>query len=152
MLFPGTMLLSITARISGRRHCWLSGRARIPMTERVKVWEHGSFQWPNTQPRISGLRMNKCDEAVYSNSVFVEQDRVQPRIIEEFTGKLGELDRRVFTMYFDNFSYADMSAALASIGAFLFYRWKLQAELLPMLEDIDRDLEHCRGHADFLSD
>jgi hypothetical protein len=34
--------------------------------------------------------------------------------------------------------------ALASIGAFLFYRWKLRTDLLPMLEDIDRDLEQVR--------
>jgi hypothetical protein len=38
--------------------------------------------------------------------------------------------------------------ALASIGAFLCLRWKLRTDLLPMLEDIDRDLEQCKGHAD----
>jgi RNA polymerase sigma-70 factor, ECF subfamily len=57
-------------------------------------------------------RMKKCDEAVYPNPGFVEQDRDQRRIIEEFTGKLGELDRRVFTMYLGNSSYAEMSEAL----------------------------------------
>jgi hypothetical protein len=43
-------------------------------------------------------------------------------------------------------------AALASIGAFLFYRWMLRTDLLPMLEGIDRDLEQVRSHADSLSD
>jgi hypothetical protein len=42
--------------------------------------------------------------------------------------------------------------ALISAGAFLFYRWKLRKDLLPLLEDIDRDLEHCRDHAGSLPD
>ena len=56
--------------------------------------------------------MKKCDEAVYPNPGFVEQDQDQRRIIEEFTGKLGKLDRRVFTMYLGHSSYAEMSEAL----------------------------------------
>jgi DNA-directed RNA polymerase specialized sigma24 family protein len=108
------MLLSITGRISGRRYCWLSGRTWIPMTERAQVWEHGSFQWPNTAKKFRDKndKMKKGDEAVDSNSVFVEQDRDQPRIIEEFAGKLRELNRRVFTMYLDDSSYAKISTTL----------------------------------------
>jgi RNA polymerase sigma-70 factor (ECF subfamily) len=62
--------------------------------------------------RVKNDKMKKCDEAVDSYSVFVEQGRAQPRIIEEFSGKMGELDRQVFSMYLENFSYADMSSAL----------------------------------------
>jgi RNA polymerase sigma factor (sigma-70 family) len=54
----------------------------------------------------------KRDEAVYPNPVFVEQDRDQLRIVEEFTEMLGELDRQVFAMYLDDLSYAEMSAVL----------------------------------------
>ena len=36
-------------------------------------------------------------------------------------------------------------ATLASAGAFLFYRWKLRKDLLPILEDIDRELEYFRN-------
>jgi len=35
--------------------------------------------------------------------------------------------------------------ALVSAGAFLFYRWKLRTDLLPILEDIDRELESFRN-------
>jgi RNA polymerase sigma factor (sigma-70 family) len=57
-------------------------------------------------------RTKKRDEAVYPNPVFTEQDRDPQRIVEEFTETLGELDRQVFAMYIDDFSYAEMSAAL----------------------------------------
>jgi RNA polymerase sigma factor (sigma-70 family) len=57
-------------------------------------------------------RMRKREEVVYPNPVLVEQDRDLAKIIEEFTEKLGELDRKVFNMYLDALSYADMSAAL----------------------------------------
>lgn len=57
-------------------------------------------------------RMRKNEEYLYPNSIFVEQERDQINIIEEFTGKLGELDRQVFTMYIDDTRYEDMSAAL----------------------------------------
>jgi hypothetical protein len=43
-------------------------------------------------------------------------------------------------------------AAIALIGMFLFYRWKLRRDLLPILEGIDRDLEQVRSHADSLPD
>ena len=62
--------------------------------------------------RNKNYKMKKCDEAVDSNSGFVEQGRDQPRIIEKFTGKIGELDRQAFSIYLENFSYADMSSAL----------------------------------------
>jgi hypothetical protein len=39
-------------------------------------------------------------------------------------------------------------AAIAYAGAFLFYQWKLRKELLPMLNDIDRELEYIRDHSD----
>jgi RNA polymerase sigma-70 factor, ECF subfamily len=63
--------------------------------------------------RDKNEKMKKCDEAVNPNPGFVEQDRDQPRVIEEFTGKLRELDRKVFTMYLDDLSYAEISAALS---------------------------------------
>jgi RNA polymerase sigma factor (sigma-70 family) len=62
--------------------------------------------------RRQNHRTRKRDEGVYPNPVFVEQDRDELRIVEEFTGTLGELDRQVFTMYIDDLSYAEMSAAL----------------------------------------
>ena len=37
---------------------------------------------------------------------------------------------------------------LSAVGTFWFYRWKLRTDLLPLLEDIDRDLQHCRENAD----
>ncbi len=57
-------------------------------------------------------RMRKREEGLYPNPVLVEQDRDLPRIIEEFKGKLGELDRQVFTMHLDCLSYPEMSEAL----------------------------------------
>ncbi len=39
-------------------------------------------------------------------------------------------------------------AAIASAGMFCLYRWKLRKDLLPMLEDIDRDLEQVRKDAE----
>jgi RNA polymerase sigma factor (sigma-70 family) len=56
-------------------------------------------------------KIKKGDEAIYPNPVFVEQTRDEIRIIEDFTAKLEELDRQVFTMYLDYFNYAEMSAA-----------------------------------------
>ena len=35
---------------------------------------------------------------------------------------------------------------LAAAGIFRFYRWKLRKELLPILNDIDRELEYLREH------
>jgi DNA-directed RNA polymerase specialized sigma24 family protein len=66
------------------------------------------------KPKIYPLSWEKTqnEEYLYPNSIIVEQERDQIKIIEEFTGKLGELDRQVFTMYIDDISYADMSAAL----------------------------------------
>jgi len=37
-------------------------------------------------------------------------------------------------------------ATLACAGIFWFYRWKLRKDLLPILEDIDRELEYYRNH------
>ena len=34
--------------------------------------------------------------------------------------------------------------ALASAGVFWLYRWKLRKDLLPELEEIDRDIEYSR--------
>ena len=38
-----------------------------------------------------------------------------------------------------------MIVALVSTGTFWFYRWKLRTDLLPILEDIDRELEYFRN-------
>ena len=62
--------------------------------------------------RRKNHKTRKRDEGVLPNPVFVEQDRDQLRIVEKFTGMLGEPDRQVFTMYLDDLSYAEMSAAL----------------------------------------
>jgi hypothetical protein len=43
-------------------------------------------------------------------------------------------------------------AAIVSAGAFWLYRWKLQKDLLPELEAIDRDLEYERKNAETWSD
>jgi RNA polymerase sigma factor (sigma-70 family) len=61
--------------------------------------------------RNKNQKLKKGDEAVYPHPVLVEQNRDQIRIIEDFTSQLGEPDRQVFTMYFDYFNYAEMSAA-----------------------------------------
>ena len=37
-------------------------------------------------------------------------------------------------------------AAIASAGAFWLYRWKLRKDLLPILKEIDRELEYLREH------
>ena len=37
--------------------------------------------------------------------------------------------------------------ALASAGTFWFYRWKLRKDLLPILEEIDRELEYYRDNS-----
>jgi hypothetical protein len=39
-------------------------------------------------------------------------------------------------------------AAIVYAGAFWFYRWKLRKELLPMLNDIERELEYVRDHSE----
>jgi RNA polymerase sigma-70 factor (ECF subfamily) len=62
--------------------------------------------------RRKNRRMRKRDEDTYPNPDFVEQDRDPLRIVDEFSGKLGELDRQIFTMHFDDLSYAEISAAL----------------------------------------
>ncbi len=54
----------------------------------------------------------KIDAGFQANAVWVEQDRSQLRILEEFMGILGDLDRKVFTMYLDLVSYGEMSASL----------------------------------------
>jgi DNA-directed RNA polymerase specialized sigma24 family protein len=56
--------------------------------------------------------MRKNNENLHTNPVFIEQERGPLKIIEEFAYKLGELDRKVFIMYLDDASYAEMSAAL----------------------------------------
>jgi hypothetical protein len=38
-------------------------------------------------------------------------------------------------------------AAFSFAGIFWFYRWKLRKDLLPVLEDIDRDLEYLRDNS-----
>jgi hypothetical protein len=38
-----------------------------------------------------------------------------------------------------------VAVGLASAGTFWFYRWKLRTDLLPILEDIDRELESFRN-------
>jgi hypothetical protein len=43
-------------------------------------------------------------------------------------------------------------ATLACAGIFWFYRWKLRKDLLPILEDIDRDLEYYRNHPESRQD
>jgi hypothetical protein len=43
-------------------------------------------------------------------------------------------------------------AAIVSAGVFWLYRWKIQKDLLPELEAIDRDLEYERKNAETWSD
>ena len=55
--------------------------------------------------------IRKREEAAYPNAVFVEQEWDQIGIVKEFTEKLTDFDRQVFTMYL-NSSYAEMSTVL----------------------------------------
>lgn len=54
----------------------------------------------------------KREEGIDPGPAVVDHARDELRIIEEFSTILGELDRQVFTMYLDDLSYAEMSAAL----------------------------------------
>jgi hypothetical protein len=40
------------------------------------------------------------------------------------------------------FFLAVVVATIACAGIFWYYRWKLRKDLLPILEDIDRELEY----------
>jgi RNA polymerase sigma factor (sigma-70 family) len=62
--------------------------------------------------KYRNIRRQKREESYYSNSIYVVQERDQTSIIEEFTGKLGKLDRQIFTMYLKICGYAEMSALL----------------------------------------
>jgi len=62
--------------------------------------------------RLKNHNARRGDESVYPHPIFIEQDRDQPRIIEEFKEMLGELDRKVFTMHLEDLNYAEMSAVL----------------------------------------
>jgi RNA polymerase sigma factor (sigma-70 family) len=57
-------------------------------------------------------RMKKWEEGLDPSPYLVEPERDLVGIVEEFSNKLGELDRLIFTMYFDNLSYTEISAAL----------------------------------------
>jgi RNA polymerase sigma factor (sigma-70 family) len=54
----------------------------------------------------------KNEERVDPNSAFAEQDRDELKVVEDFIGSLGGLDREIFTMYLDDYSYAEMSSAI----------------------------------------
>jgi len=54
----------------------------------------------------------KRHEGIDPGPAVVDHARDELRIIEEFSTILGELDRQVFTMYLDDLSYAEISAAL----------------------------------------
>jgi hypothetical protein len=43
-------------------------------------------------------------------------------------------------------------AAIATAGMLWLYRWKLRKDLLPILKDIDRDLEQAKKNTETLSD
>lgn len=62
--------------------------------------------------RRKDSRMRKYDECLYPDSLFVEQERDQIGIIEEFKSKLGPLNRKIFTLYLDSPGYAKMSSDL----------------------------------------
>jgi RNA polymerase sigma factor (sigma-70 family) len=68
----------------------------------------------NTVKRFTrkNSRMKKNEKGLDPNPDLVEPERDPLRIVEEFNRKLGELDQQIFTMYFDNLSYAEISAAL----------------------------------------
>lgn len=57
-------------------------------------------------------RMQKREKGLDPTPDLVEPERDLLGVVEEFSGKLGELDRQIFTMCFDNLGYAEMSAAL----------------------------------------
>ena len=53
----------------------------------------------------------KRDERVYPSLDFVEQEHDPLRVTEDFIETLGERDRQVFSMFIENLTYAEMSAA-----------------------------------------
>jgi RNA polymerase sigma-70 factor (ECF subfamily) len=59
--------------------------------------------------RIRETAMAAAEEPVTGNNC---QNRDPLAILGEFTRSLGELDRMVFLMYLDNFSYSEMSEAI----------------------------------------
>jgi RNA polymerase sigma factor (sigma-70 family) len=117
-------LLDVIARNNAPRNEWQDLRQEILLAfwksldsydgenSALGTWLFSVAKYAANNFRTNIDKMKKGDEAVYPNPVFVEHDRDQPRMIEEFTKKLEELDRRVFSMYLNNFSYAEMSAAL----------------------------------------
>jgi RNA polymerase sigma-70 factor (ECF subfamily) len=58
--------------------------------------------------REQGFR--KRDERLYPSPGFTEQNHDEMRFIEEFTHRLGDLDRQVFMMYLDDIGYREMSS------------------------------------------
>jgi RNA polymerase sigma-70 factor, ECF subfamily len=57
-------------------------------------------------------RMRRHEENLNPNSVFVEPERDQLGIIEEFKSKLGKMNRKIFTLYLDSPGYGKMSEEL----------------------------------------
>jgi RNA polymerase sigma factor (sigma-70 family) len=91
---------------------WKSLDKHDGVSSSLDTWFFSVAQLKAKEFRRKDHRMKKRDEAVYPNPVFVEQDQDESRIIEEFARTLGELDRQVFTMHLEDFSYPEMSAAL----------------------------------------
>jgi len=69
--------------------------------------------------RIRETCLSEADEPATCNS---GHNRDPLAILEEFTRSLGELDRIVFVMYLDNFSYSEMAEALKADEANLRVR------------------------------
>jgi len=92
--------------------CWESLNSYDGERSGLRTWFSSVANNTAKEFRRTNHRMRKRDEAVYPNPVFAEQDRDQLKAVQEFTERLGELDRQVFTMYLNDVSYAEMSAAL----------------------------------------
>jgi RNA polymerase sigma-70 factor (ECF subfamily) len=119
-----TQWLGVIARNNAPRGSWqdLEQEIRIAFWKSLDSYD-GERSSPNTwfhsiaRNTAEGFQRKnrnsrKRDERVYPNPVFVEQDRDQLRIVEEFIRTLGELDQQVFTMCLDDLSYEEMSAVV----------------------------------------
>jgi RNA polymerase sigma factor (sigma-70 family) len=78
----------------------------------IGTWFHAVAMHTAKDFKRKHRNSKKRDERVYPNSFFVEQDRDELKIVEDFINTLNQSDRQIFTMYLDDLSYAEMSAAI----------------------------------------
>jgi RNA polymerase sigma factor (sigma-70 family) len=84
----------------------------------------------------------KRDVVDYSKPAFVEQDGDQNGVIEEFTRKLGALDRQVFKMYLEDYNYAEISEALR------IEEVNLRKRVSRVIQHLKADYKDYKGYKD----